>query len=344
MIPVKTALCSFGMSGRVFHAPFLHQHPGFELYSVWEREKDLAAAVYPSIRICRSLEELLADEAVELVIVNTPNYTHFEYAKRALSTGKHVVVEKPFALTVQEGAALESLARLSGKKLSIYQNRRYDSDYKTVKKILDEKWLGEIVEAEIHYDRYSTALSPKLHKEIPGPGTGLLYDLGSHLIDQALQLFGMPETVFADLEIIRPISKVEDYMELLLFYPGMRVRIKASYLVMEPLPAYIMHGTAGSFIKSRADPQEQQLLAGVLPGGDNWGGEPDDQMGLLHTGIIRERVPSLKGNYKEYYDLLFESIRKDLPVPVQPEEGIKILRVIEAAYQSNREKRVVSLR
>jgi predicted dehydrogenase len=347
MIPIKTALCSFGMSGRVFHAPFLHQHPGFDLHSVWEREKNLAAAVYPGIRTCRSLEELLADDAVELVIVNTPNYTHFEYARQALLAGKHVVVEKPFALTVEEGMALASLARLKDKKLSVYQNRRYDSDYKTVKKVLDENWLGEIVEAEIHYDRYSTVLSPKLHKEIPGPGTGLLYDLGSHLVDQALQLFGMPEAVFADLGIIRPVSKVADYMELLLYYPHLRVRLKASYLVREPLPAYIIHGSAGSFIKSRADPQEQQLLAGVPPGGDDWGVEPDDQMGLLHTEkgnkIFRERIASLPGNYKEYYDRLFGSIRSDQPVPVLPEDGIKILRVIGTAYLSNKEKRVVPI-
>lgn len=351
MIPVKTALCSFGMSGRVFHAPFLYLHPGFELYSVWERDKSLAAASYPGIRTRRSLAALLSDEAVELVIVNTPNYTHFDYARQALLAGKHVVVEKPFAITVAEGKELAALSAQTGKKLSVYQNRRYDSDYKTVKKIVDEDWLGEIVEAEIHFDRYSAALSPKLHKEVPGPGTGLLYDLGPHLIDQALQLFGMPEAVFADLGIIRPISKVEDYMEVLLYYPvlrNLRVRIKSSYLVREPLPAYILHGALGSFIKARADPQEQQLLAGSVPGGDDWGKEPADKdKGLLHTekdgAPIREMIPSLKGNYLEYYDRLYDAIRKDGPVPVEPEDGINILRIIEAAYESSREKKVVAI-
>lgn len=348
MAPIKTALCSFGMSGRVFHAPFLHRHPGFELYSVWEREKSLAAAAYPSIRVRRSLEELLEDTAVELVVVNTPNYTHFEYAKKALLAGKHVVVEKPFAITVEEGEELAALAEKTGRKCSVFQNRRYDSDYKTVKKVLDENWLGKIVEAEIHYDRYSTALSPKLHKETPGPGTGLLYDLGSHLIDQALQLFGMPEAVFADLAIIRPVSKVEDYMEVLLLYPELRVRLKASYLVREPFPAYSLHGSLGSFLKSRADPQEALLLKGVPPEGEDWGTEPGLEQGLLHTERegkeIRERIPSLKGNYREYYDRLYQAIRSGQPVPASPGEGIDILRVIEAAYRSQAEKRIINLR
>lgn len=345
--PIKTAICSFGMSGWVFHAPFLHLHKGFELYAVWERSKNLAAEKYPGIKTFRTLEEMLQDEAVELVVVNTPNYTHFDYAKKALQAGKHVVVEKPFTVTVAEGEELIALAKQAGKKISVYQNRRYDSDYKTVKKILDEQWLGKVVEAEIHYDRFNEALSPKLHKETPGPGTGLLYDLGSHLIDQALQLFGMPEAVFADMAIIRPVSKVEDYMELLLYYPGARVRIKSSYLVREPLPSYNLHGTKGSFIKARTDVQEKMLQAGIAPDAPGWGVEPDNEKGLLHTEkdgkIIREYVPSLKGNYMEYYDGIYAALREGKPMPVAAEDGLDIIRVIEAAYKSNNEKRVVQL-
>src|SRR6202012_4067348 len=202
MKPVKTAICSFGMSGRVFHAPFLHVNPGFEFYSVWEREKDLARAIYPSVRVCRTLDELLADPDVELVIVNTPNYTHFDYARQALGAGKHVILEKPFTLTEAEGLGLIALAAAKGLKLSSYQSRRFDSDYRTVKRIVDAGLLVKIVEAEFHYDRYTPGLSPKVHKETPGPGRGLLYDLGPHLIDQALQLWGDPEAVFADIFII----------------------------------------------------------------------------------------------------------------------------------------------
>ncbi len=339
------------MSGRLFHAPFLDLNPDFVLYSVLERSKDLASAVYPEIRVRRSLEELLNDEAVELVIVNTPSATHYEFAKKALKAGKHVVVEKPFTATVKEAEELASIAERSGKKLSIFQNRRFDSDYKTVKKILDEGWLGEIVEAEIHYDRYNPVLSPKMHKETPGPAVGVVYDLGSHLIDQGLQLFGMPEAVFADLGFTRPGSKVEDYMEILFHYPGsLRVRIKSGYFVRETLPAYIIHGVRGSFLKTRADIQERDLLAGKKPGGEDWGKEPDNERGLLHTEkdgkLIRETIPTLQGNYGEYYERLYQAIRGqgDRQVPATPEEGIKTTRIIEAAYRSQKEKRVIDLR
>lgn len=348
MIPVKTAVCSYGMSGKVFHAPFLHVNPGFEFYSVWEREKNLAAAMYPAVRVCRTLEELLGDPGVELVIVNTPNYTHFEYARRALEAGKHVVVEKPFALTELEGRELMALARSSGKVLSSYQSRRFDSDYRTVKRVVDSGVLGRIVEAEIHYDRFTPALSPKVHKETPGPGTGLLYDLGSHLIDQALQLFGDPEGVFADFLIIRDHSKVDDYMELLLYYPGLRVRLKSSYLVREPLPAYSFFGHNGTFLKTRADVQEKHLLAGEMPGGPDWGIEPDSQQGMLTAEIdgkvVRERVPTERGNYMDYFDGLYAAIREGAPLPVTAEQGVRIIRVIEKAYESARGRRVVSFR
>src|ERR1700761_1097404 len=296
MTPVNTAICSFGMSGRVFHAPFLHVSPQFQLYSVWEREKNLASQIYPGVRVCRTLEELLADEAVELVIVNTPNYTHFDYTRKALEAGKHVIVEKPFTVTEAEGLELIALAKKMGKKLTSFQSRRFDSDYRTVKRIVDSGVLGKIVEAEFHYDRYTPALSSKVHKETPGPGRGLLYDLGSHMVDQVLQLFGDPEAVFADLFIIRDNSQVEDYMEVLLYYPGLRVRLKSSYLVREALPAYSIFGHKGTFLKTRTDVQEKHLLAGEMPNSDDWGVEPKTECGLLHTEIdgkvIREYVPS----------------------------------------------------
>ena len=350
MTPVKTALCSFGMSGRVFHAPFLHLNPGFELYAIWERDKDLSTALYPYVRIYRSFEEILKDEVIELVVVNTPNYTHYEYTKAVLKAGKHAVVEKPFTVTVEEGLELASLALSVGKKISVYQSRRYDSDSKTVKNIVEEGWLGDIVEAELHYDRYTVALSPKVHKETPGPGRGLLYDLGSHLLDQALQLFGMPEAVFADIGIIRPISKVDDYMELLLYYSprrNLRVRLKSSYLVREPVPATQLYGTLGTFLKPKADPQEQRLLAGAMPDEKDWGVEPDSGKGLLHTEkdgkVIREYIPSLKGDYGDFYVGMYDAIRNNKLVPVTPEEGIDIIRVIRAAYKAAARRAIIEV-
>jgi len=335
------------MSGLLFHAPFIQVHDGFNLYGVWERSKNLAAQKYGDVKTYKTLEELLSDKEVELVVVNTPNYTHYDYAKKALLAGMHVIVEKPFTINVSEGEELIALAKSQNRILSVYQNRRYDSDYKTVKKIIQEGWLGDLVEVEIHFDRYKEELSPKVHKETPGPGTGALYDLGSHLIDQALQLFGMPQAVFADIQIIRPVSQVDDYFELLLFYERLRVRLKSSYLVREALPGYVLHGSKGSFIKHKTDVQENALMAGKIPGSPNWGTEPDGEKGLLHTEkegtIIKEYVPSLQGNYMQYYDGIFDAIRNGGQIPVAAEDGLNVIKIIEAAFKSSNEKRVIEL-
>lgn len=344
---INAALCSFGMSGKVFHAPFLKVHTGFTFYAVWERTKNEAAALYPGVKTYRTYEELLGDTAIDLVIVNTPNYTHYDYAKKALLAGKHVVVEKPFTVSVTEAEELAALAQQKGKMVSVYQNRRYDSDYKTVKKVLEEGWLGDIVEVEIHYDRYKEELSPKVHKEVPGPGTGALYDLGAHLIDQALQLFGMPQKLFADIQIVRPASAVDDYFELLLYYNCMRVRLRCSYLVREALPGYVLHGNKGSFIKAKTDVQETALQGGALPEGPDWGKEPESEKGFLHTEkdgkIIKEHIPSLQGRYMDYYDGIYNAITHNTPPPVTAADGIAVIKIIEAAFRSNETQKVVML-
>ena len=202
MQKINTALLSFGMSGQIFHAPFIEVHAGFHLHSVWERTKNEAEKKYAGVKTYRTIEDLLTDDEIELVVVNTPNKTHYEFAKKALQHKKHVIVEKPFTVTVSEGEELIKLAKEKNKLLTVYQNRRYDSDYKTIKQVVDNGWLGKIVEAEFHYDRYKKELSVKQHKEVPEKGTGALYDLGSHLIDQALQLFGKPHSVFADIQMV----------------------------------------------------------------------------------------------------------------------------------------------
>tara|TARA_R110002012_G_scaffold50250_4_gene130063 strand:- start:4479 stop:5522 length:1044 start_codon:yes stop_codon:yes gene_type:complete len=347
MKPINTALCSFGMSGYVFHAPFIEVHPAFNLYGVWERTKNNAQSKYPNIKTFRTLEEMLADQNIELVVVNTPSVTHYDFAKQAINSGKNVVVEKPFTATVEQAEELILLAKEKNVALSVYHNRRYDSDFKTVKKILDEGWLGNIVEAEIHYDRYDPGLSYKLHKEIPTAAVGSIYDLGSHLIDQALVLFGMPNAVFADLDTYRPNSKVGDYFDIKLFYSTHRVILKSSYYVREALPGNIMNGTKGTFIKSKADIQEAELQAGKIPGSKDWGAEPDKEKGLLHTEkdgkIIREQVPTLNGDYMEYYEGIYQALRNNGLVPVTGTEGMEVIRVIEAALKSNREKKVIDL-
>ncbi len=347
MPAIKTAILSFGMSGRVFHAPFIALNPGFELAGIWERTKSESLEFYPDIKICRSLDEILNDESIELVIVNTPTNTHYEYSKKVLLAGKHAVVEKAFTTSIAEAIELEELARSVNKKISVYQNRRWDSDFKTVRKIIEEGWLGNIVEAEIHYDRYRVALSAKLHKEIPGPGAGVLNDLGPHLVDQAICLFGMPLAVYADIRITRPNSLVDDYFELLLNYSDKVVRLKASCLVREPFPSYIIHGLKGSFHKSRTDVQETALLANQKPNLPNWGVEPIEERGYLHTekdgNIIREKVPTEIGNYGTYYALVEKAIRENKEMPVTAQEGIQVMKIIEAAFKSSELKKQISL-
>lgn len=345
--PIKTAICSFGMSGYVFHAPFIDLHPGFHLFGVWERTKNLAVKKYPNIKTFRKLEEILADDSIELVVVNTPSVTHYEYSKLVLDAGKHLVVEKPFTATTAEADDLIQRAKAKNLIISVFQNRRWDSDFLTVKKVLTEKRLGDIMDAEIHYDRYDPGLSYKAHKEVPTPAVGNIYDLGPHIIDQAIQLFGKPNAVFADLDTKRPNSQVEDYTDLRLYYDNHRVTIKSSYYVKEELPAFIMHGTKGSFLKSRADVQEKQLLADMLPNSEGYGVEPDSERGLIHTeengAVIKEHIPTLSGNYLEYYDGIHDAIRNGGKIPVSGEEGRDIIKIIEAARQSDKERRVINL-
>ncbi|MBK6389272.1 MAG: Gfo/Idh/MocA family oxidoreductase [Saprospiraceae bacterium] len=347
MNQINTALCSYGMSGTVFHAPFISIHPGFNFYGVWERSKNLAQEKYPAVKVFRTYEEMLMDPAVELVVVNTPSYTHYDYAKQALVAGKNVIVEKPFTATVEQARELVSIAKENGLKLSVFQNRRWDSDFLTVKSVLDSGVLGDILEAEFHYDRYNLVLSPKAHKETPGPAVGGLYDLGPHLIDQALVLFGMPERVFADIMMTRPGSKVDDYFEILLYYPQMRVRLKSGYQFREPIPSFALHGSNGSFLKSRADVQETRLQAGVSPTADDWGVEPVSQQGLLHATIdgtvFRGMIPTLPGNYLNYYDGVYKAFRLGDALPVSGVDGLNVITIIASSQKSNAEKRVVDL-
>lgn len=344
---ITTVLLSYGMSGKVFHAPFLSAHQGFRLLGAWERSKQHIVKDYPGTKSYSTLEAVLDDPTVKLVVVNTPTYTHYEYALKSLLAGKHVLVEKAFTTTAAEAEELKSIAEKSGLKLSVFQNRRWDSDFKTVQKVIVDGLLGEIVEATLCFDRFNAELSQKLHKENPGPGAGIVYDLAPHLIDQALVLFGMPHSVFADMMITRLSSRVDDYFEILLHYDHCRVRLKAGYFVREPAPSYQVHGKKGSFLKSRADVQEASLQAGIKPDAEGYGIEPEYEQGLLHTeknrAVVRERIPTLPGNYMDYFDAMHKAITENKPVPVSAEEGIRVMKIIEAAYRSRKENRVVKI-
>lgn len=347
MTAIKTGICSFGMSGKLFHAPFIANHPGFELTAIVERHKEESRERYPQAKIYRSFEELIADPAIELVVVNTPVQTHYEYVKAALQAGKQVVAEKPFTVTAAEAAELEAVANATGKQLIVYQNRRYDGDFKAIKQVLAEGVLGEVREVEFRYDRFRLDPSGKQHKEGTLPGAGNLHDLGAHLIDQCLQLFGWPQALFADIAILRDGVAANDYFEILLFYPRMRARLKASIVARAQYPSFILNGMQGSYMQERSDRQEIQLLAGVVPTLTDWCPAPAQPDGYLHVTVdgkdIKENRTSAPGNYMLFYDDVYKTLRQGAPNPVPAADAVKTMRIIDAAFQSHAEKRIISL-
>jgi scyllo-inositol 2-dehydrogenase (NADP+) len=343
MKAIQSALLSFGMSGRIFHAPFLEIHPSFELVGSYERSQKNIQKAYPGTHSYNSLDEVIQDTDIELIIVNTPIPTHFDYASKALRAGKHVVVEKAFTNSTEEALTLQKIAQEVGKHIFVYQNRRWDSDFLSVKKVYESGQLGDLVEAEFHFDRFNGVKSPKMHKEIAGPGAGIIFDLGPHIIDQAVYLFGKPTQVFADLRKTRPGTEVEDLFEILLYYPEMRVRLKAGYYFKAPIPAFQLHGKLGSFIKTRSDRQEIDLDAGKKPEGANWGQDSPSDYGLLHLdGSNPTRMESEKGDFMAFYENVFQSIRHGAKPEVSVQDGINSMRVIDAAIESSREKRIIT--
>lgn len=346
--PIRVGLCAFGMSGKVFHAPFLDCMPEFEFSAVVERHEKKATVRYPAVRSYDSVDELLEDDSLEVIVVNTPNVTHYAYVKAALEAGRHVVVEKPFTATSAQAVELMALARERQRMLTVFQNRRWDGDFLTVKEVLAEKLLGTLIEAEIHYDRYRLGLNEiKKHKEIPDPGVGNIFDLGPHLIDQALVLFGKPDSVFALVQRHRPQSKVDDYFDIKLLYDAFTCTLKSSMLVREPGPGYIVHGTLGSFVKRWVDVQEPALVGGASPCQPGWGAEAEADWGILNTTVdgidVRKTYPSVAGDYPAFFRGLYQALRKGGEPPVKLEDSLLNMRIIEAALESERSKAAVAL-
>lgn len=348
---VKVGLCAFGMSGKVFHAPFLKEHPGFLMSAVVERHREDSKEKYPEAVIYRSVEEMLQAADIELVVVNTPVQTHFEYTRMALEAGKNVIVEKPFTVDVSEAEELVRMAEEKGLFISVYQNRRYDRDYLQVQKVLAEGKLGNIKEAEIRFDRFRTEPSGKQHKENPHQaGSGSLHDLGAHLIDQAVQYFGFPEKLFADVFSMKGNEFANDYFEILLFYKNnLRVRLKSSVFSKEAHYAYIIHGSKGSFLQERSDNQENELVAGAIPVyGEEWTRPLQDPDGILnflneHAETQRIITSSKPGNYMHYYQAIYEHIVFGYALPSPGKEVIRNMKIIDAALESTKEGRVVEL-
>jgi scyllo-inositol 2-dehydrogenase (NADP+) len=344
---ITVGIASFGMSGKIFHAPILSRHKNYQIKRIVERRKNEASLLYPSTLLSRSIDDLLQDDEIELMIVNTPDQTHYEIAKQCLNAGKHVVVEKPFTQTVMQGEELIDLAQQQKKVLSVFQNRRWDGDFLTVQRILDEQLLGRLVDFEAHFDRYKPLIPLDTWKEKASAGAGVLYNLGSHMIDQALVLFGMPEAVTGNLKIMRTDSEVDDWYDILLHYPHVNVLLKASLLVKEPGPRYILHGTQGSFLKWGLDPQEEALKQGKNPNDPDWGREPEEWWGTLNIekqGVTqRIKYETIPGNYSAFYDALYESIAHGKELAVKPEEALNVIRIIEAVRRSSKTRTTVVL-
>lgn len=341
--PIKTALLSYGMSGEIFHAPLVSSLADFELSAIVQRKTATAKERYPEVRICKTVDEAISDTETELVIVNTPNETHFEFATAALEAGKHVVVEKPFTVDPEEGRKLIRMAEDRKLTLSVFQNRRWDGDFLTLHKIIREGSLGKVVEFEAHYDRFRNYIEQNTWKEEKRPGTGILYNLGSHMLDQALVLFGMPQYIDARVGIQRPGGAVDDYYDIRMEYPGHFVILKSSYLVKEELPRYIVHGTEGSFTKSGLDPQEQDLKDKKDPGAANWGRDSEEYWGKLNTVSGVSRVETIPGNYAAFYRNIYQAIGSREPLAVRPEEALDVIRLISCCYESASQRKAVKV-
>lgn len=347
MHEMKVGLIGYGMAGRVFHAPVITAIPHLQLSRVVERRGQTSRERYPWVEVASEAAILFADNEIELIVVATPNSSHFELARQALLADKHVVVDKPFTLTAAQAQELIDLARQQHKVVSAFQNRRWDGDFQTVSQIVKQGYLGRLVEYESHFDRFRNYFSPeRAWRETAGPGSGVLLDLGPHLIDQAQVLFGLPRTVTADIRSQREAGKADDQFELILHYDDLKVTLKAGLLVRQPGPRFALHGVEGSFVKYGVDPQEDALKRGGSPQEPEWGMEPEEEWGTLNTQIgglhFQGKIETARGNYPAYYENVYQAIRGEAELIVKPEEARNTIRIIELAVQSNAEKRTVA--
>ncbi len=336
---INTAVVGYGLSGQAFHAPFLHVNEGFELRRVVERNRAESKKTYPYVEVTGDLDEVLADPEVELVVICTPNIHHFEQVTRCLEAGKHVVVEKPFMNTSGDCDTVIRMAAERGLHLFVFHNRRWDGDFLTIRKVLDSGVLGVLQYYEAHFDRYAPERKRAAWRDEQLAGSGILFDLGPHLIDQVLVLFGPPVTVEADIRAERAGSLVDDYFRIRLGYPGMEAVVTAGMLVEDHRLRYVLHGAAGSYIKYGTDPQEARLRQGDMPGGEGWGREDPGNYGLITFEDEFEdydgKVETLPGNYMAFYENVHAVLTGDAAPAITPAEARDVIRIIELARESN---------
>lgn len=334
---IRVGPVGYGYAGKTFHAPLIAGTPGLELAAVASSDAGKVHADWPSMAVVGDAQALFADPALDLIVIPTPNDTHFPLAQQALAAGKHVVVDKPFTVTLSQAQALQQQAQQSGLLLSVFHNRRWDSDFLTLKALLNEGALGEVVYFESHFDRYRPQVRQRW-REQGGVGSGIWYDLGPHLLDQALQLFGKPDRLFVDLGELRPGAQAVDYFHALLSYGNRRVVLHASMLAAAESPRYVVHGTRGSYIKYGLDPQEDRLKAGErLPQAD-WGYDMRDGVVTLSRGDLLAEQPLLNipGNYPAYYAAVRDAIAGTGENPVPAADAIAVMALIELGLESAR--------
>lgn len=345
MKKVNTALIGFGSGARVYNAPIIASVEGFRVHSIMTsnpKNQKAAKEDFPDARIITDYSDALRDKEIELFVICLPNHLHFDFAEKALMAGKNVILEKPFTVSTEQADKLIELSKEKELLLSVHHNRRWDSDILTIQKLLNEEKLGKVVEYEAHFDRFRNFIKEGWKEEKEIPGSGILYDLGSHLIDQALLLFGKPKEVFAVLQKQRENSQVTDNFELLLLYPELKVTLKAGMLVKEPGPRYKLFGRKGNFTKFGMDVQEEALKNGEKPGNNpTWGKEPEEIWGKLNTIDGISTYESVPGDYRKLYQNIYQALTEQEELHVKPEEARDVIRIIELAKKSHTEKRIV---
>jgi scyllo-inositol 2-dehydrogenase (NADP+) len=344
---VRVGLIGFGLAGQAFHAPVIRGVPGMELTCIVERSGTRAHEKYPDLRVARTVEELLADKEIQLCVVATPNDSHFELARACLLAGRDVIVDKPFTPTLGESEELVRLAAERGRLITVYVERRWDGDFGTVKKIVQSGRLGTVVEYECRFDRFRPELKMNAWRErADRTGAGVLFDLGPHVIDQALVLFGEPRTITASAFCERETSQVDDSFDVCLEYPHLRAMVRARIIAFTPGPHFLIHGTKGSFVKYGMDPQEALLRGHDFPQGtdwgEGWGEEAESQWGTLSVvGEPSVRVKTDRGDYREFYANVRDAIEKEARLEVTPEQALQTMRALMLAHKSSRERRTV---
>lgn len=332
---LKVGLVGYGFAGATFHAPLIEGSGRASVAAIVTSQPENARADWPSARMFASFDALLTDPGIAVVAIATPNDTHFDHARRALEAGKHVVVDKPVTLSSLEARALAELSAARGLLFAPFHNRRWDGDFLTVRALIDSGVLGRVTYYESHFDRFRPAVRPRW-REDASRGGGLLYDLGPHLIDQALALFGKPQTVFATIATRRDNATADDYVHLLLGYAEREVVLHASVLAAAQTPRYLIHGTRGSYTKYGLDTQEDQLRAGLRPGDTGWAVNPP---GRLRTsdGVLEldGELSTLNGAYGAYYAAVADTIERGVPFPVTPDQAVDVMTVIELARASH---------